>query len=495
MKKYAVMVLFALILFSSFADAQLADSPSPTLKINSKHTGLSQYATDIEKPYLKWKFDTGDGVETSPAVGADGTIYTGSFINDFYAFNPDGTVKWKFTREGEHFRSSPTIAKDGTLYVPAVYDLSPQYSEHLGFAVDFGTPKLYAIDPNGTEKWEFVLGGRMGGVLYSPAIGTDGTIYMISGGAKMPNATGGDKFWAIYPNGTAKWSFDTDEAMYSSAAIADDGTIYFGCADGNFYALTPEGEEKWRFNTGPDAVKRDSIFDAVPSIGPDGTIYIGSRDKNLYALTPEGKEKWHFTTNDTIEATASIAKDGTLYVGVIDRSPNDKNLYAVSPEGKELWRFETGNGVFATPVIDANGILYFGSYDQNLYSLYPNGTERWRFPVHGGIVMPPTIDANGTIYFGSWDHYFYAIDGIERETATVCGDGFCEDGEEIGCRKDCNIKIVCGDGICDEGESYCHDDCEIGQENPDVVDGYQDTKEVGIFQSIIDFFRKLLGFG
>jgi len=483
-----IVFVLAFLLLAAPVYAQLADSPSPTLKVNSKHNGLSEFATDIEKPFLKWRFDTGEGVESSPAIGSDGTIYTGSFINNFYAFNPDGTVKWTFTRAGEHFRSSPTIGKDGTIYVPAIYGLSPEYSEHLGFSVDFGTPKLYALNPGGTVKWEFILGGRMGGILYSPAIASDGTIYMISGGAKMPGAVGGDKFWAINPDGTAKWSFTTGDAMYSAAALADDGTIYFGCTDGNLYALTPEGKEKWRFNTGPDAVKRDSIFDSVPSIGPDGTIYIGSRDKNLYALTPGGREKWHFTAEDVIEATPSIARDGTLYVGVIDKTTLDKNLYALNPDGVELWRFETGGGVFATPVIDSNGILYFGSYDKNLYSLNPDGTERWRFPVHGGIVMPPVIGADGTIYFGSWDNYFYAVDGIERELEAVCGDGFCEEGEGTSCREDCPSMMVCDDGFCDEDEMNCHDDC--GDKKWD--DGGEFQEPAGnFFKRIINFLIKL----
>lgn len=409
-----ILLVLILIFFSAkIASAQLANSPSPTLKVNEKHTGLSPYSTNIEKPNLKWKFDSKDGIESSPAIGKDGTIYFGAFSDYFYALNSDGTVKWKFTRENEHFRSSPTIGEDGTIYFIGVFGLRPLFSAHLGEEVDSGTPKLYALNPDGTVKWEFVLGGGISGLVYSPAIGKDGTIYCISGGEDMPGATDGDKFWAINPDGTEKWHFVTEDAMFSAGAIADDGTIYFGCADGNFYALNPDGTEKWRFNTGPGAKKRDDIWDCVPSIGKDGTVYVGSYDKNLYAFNPDGTVKWKFKMNDIIETTPSIAEDGTIYAGTYSPS-NDKYLYALNPDGTLKWKYETGQGVYAAPVIDANGILFFGSYDSYLYSLNPDGTERWKYKTDGGIVVPPVIDANGVVYVGSWDKHLYAIDGNKK---------------------------------------------------------------------------------
>ena len=39
-------------------------------------------------------------MSSSPAVGADGTIYVGSSDDNLYAVNPDGTQKWKFTTAG-----------------------------------------------------------------------------------------------------------------------------------------------------------------------------------------------------------------------------------------------------------------------------------------------------------------------------------------------------------------------------------------------------------
>jgi outer membrane protein assembly factor BamB len=424
------ILIIMLAICSLSSSAQLADTCWPTYRGNLKRTGLSPYTTDIETPHIKWKFNCENGVESSPAIGADGTIYCGSFTDNFFAINPNGTERWRYTRENVHFRCSPTIDEDGTIYVIGICDLRTMYNPTVGDD-DFGYPTLIALYPNGTLKWEFNAGGLSSGILYSPGIASDGSIYQITGGAKMSmEDDGGDGFWAIKSDGTEKWFFPTGDAQYSASAIADDETVYFGCTDGNLYALYPNGTLKWSF-INDDGDLSDNCFNAVPSIGPDGIIYAGSKDQNLYALYPNGTMKWNFKMNSTVEATPSIGPDGTIYAG--GYAPSDeKYLYALDPDdGSIYWRFETGSGVYGTPAIDANGILYFGSYDSNIYSLNPDGTERWRIKTNGGICMPPSIDSNGTVYVGSWDNYLYAIDGNvpEGEAGDAAVDGEDDNGE------------------------------------------------------------------
>jgi hypothetical protein len=110
----------------------------------------------------KWAFGVaGDGnIASSPAIGADGTIYVGSHAGYVYAINPDGTQKWTFATIGAASStfgvdSSPAIGADGTVYVGS-------WDGHL-----------YAINPDGSQKWAFDAGA---GVTSSPAIGADGTV-------------------------------------------------------------------------------------------------------------------------------------------------------------------------------------------------------------------------------------------------------------------------------------------------------------------------------
>src|SRR5208283_1850753 len=98
--------------------AQLAASPWPMYHHDLRHTGLSTVDTSANQGTLKWKFATGASLDSSPAVGADGTIYIGSEDNNLYALNPNGRhrLKWKFA-VGYNEMASPVVGADGTIYV------------------------------------------------------------------------------------------------------------------------------------------------------------------------------------------------------------------------------------------------------------------------------------------------------------------------------------------------------------------------------------------
>ncbi len=98
-------------------------------------------------------------------------------------------------------------------------------------------------------------------------MGADRTIYI-----------GSDVLYAINPDGGQKWKFTTGGPVDSSPAIGTDGTIYVGSNDDNVYAINPDGNRKWKFTTATGAF----VFSS-PAVGADGTIYIGSQDRNLYA--------------------------------------------------------------------------------------------------------------------------------------------------------------------------------------------------------------------
>jgi len=132
--------------------------------------------------------------------------------------------KWRFYFSG-YMDDSPTIDKDGTIYCKGAYNYLDRY--------------LYAINPDGTEKWKYQAAGLILGS--SPAIAEDGTIYFGCWDSYL---------YALYRNGTLKWRFLAyDSNIFSSPAIAEDGTVYFGGMgpgdNGRIYAVNPNGTEKW----------------------------------------------------------------------------------------------------------------------------------------------------------------------------------------------------------------------------------------------------------
>ena len=115
--------------------------------------------------FLQWQLDAPHSF-TLPAIASDGTLYMGTFGSGLWAVNPNGTIKWQTSPGGQSdFDAPPTIGGDGTIYVA------------------YGS--LYAVNPNSTLKWSTPLCGGAGADLGvdEPVIGSDGTIYLRGEGA------------------------------------------------------------------------------------------------------------------------------------------------------------------------------------------------------------------------------------------------------------------------------------------------------------------------
>jgi len=334
------------------------------------HTGLSPYNT-TDNPYDElWKFRTEGWMNGGIIIGNNETLYFGNSNFYLYAVYPNGTEKWRYG-SGMSIDTSPAIADDGTIYVGSWDDY------------------LHAVYPNGTIIWKF---DALDTIASSPAIGEDGTIYF---GTMGPGNYG--RVWAINPNGTEKWHYDTGFWITAGPAIGNDGTVYIGSGDQYFYTLYPNnGTLRWRFKT-------EDYIKGPPSIADDGTIYIGSWDGYLYSLYPNGTLKWKHGIGAGTESNPSIGPDGTIYVG-------GGYLYAIYRNGTRKWTFDFGEDRHShrsSPAISADGIIYIGLIigdDQGgeIVAVNPDGTERWRkWIADHEVQSSPAIGSDGTIYIGS----------------------------------------------------------------------------------------------
>ena len=344
------------------------DSPWPMYCHDVQHTGRSPYSAGENQGDVKWIFQTMIGIESSAAIGTDGTIYIGSNGWCILALNPNGTEKWRYTTE-DWVRSDPAIAEDGTIYVGC--------DDHY----------FYALYPNGTLKWKFDAEDT---VKSSPAIADDGTIYF---GVIGPGWEIG-RLYALYPNGSVKWYYDTSEWIYSSPAIDTNGTIYFTSNDHYLYALYPNGTLKWRYPMGD--------LCSSPSIADDGTIYFSCWDGYLHAVWPNGTRRWIHSIDWGSPVTPTIGADGTIYTG-------QKYLYAVRPDGTRKWTFEMEQyqEVTTSCAISAEGTIFFGSTSNAntngyLYAVSSDGIELWKQSITNEITFSnPAIGEDGTIYIGT----------------------------------------------------------------------------------------------
>lgn len=281
------------------------------------------------------------------------TLFTPTrpIINTFYSV--DGSVS-----------SAPVVGSDGTIYVG------------LGDG-------LTALSSTGSHLWTFPSGP----VVKSPVVASSGTVYA---------ATANGMLYAVNPNGTQKWAFNTASFLDNSPAVGPDGTIYLGTLDGNIYAVDPEGDLVWRYEAG-------GLISSSIALDGSGNVYFGGSGR-IFALNFDGSPRWSLLTGAAVEASPALTLDGTMYIGSVNNT-----FYALTNNRSIKWSFTTGGPINSSAAIASNGTVYVGSSDDKLYAFNPNGTLRWAYPTGGDVDSSPAIDQDGTIIFGSNDGWIYAL--------------------------------------------------------------------------------------
>jgi len=278
--------------------------------------------------------------------------------------------------------------------------VSPAIDRNGTIYVAGGDYSFYAVYPNGTKKWQFESNGFYWA---TPALASDGTIYI---------GSTDNKLYAINPNGTLKWNLKVGDGwVYGSAAIDSDGIIYATSSFGqNICAIYPNGTKKWSYHTDGKVYSSPAVTDYdIESEYDIDTVYCGSNDGYLYALCSDnGSLKWRYKTGGYIQTAAAIGDDGTIYFGSWDGY-----FYSLYPNGTLRWRYLTRLIDDSSAAIAEDGTIYIGSVlpetGGNVYSFNPDGTENWVFETGGEIYSSPAVDNNEIVYIGSHDGFLYAI--------------------------------------------------------------------------------------
>ncbi|SEP13004.1 PQQ-binding-like beta-propeller repeat protein [Paenibacillus sp. OV219] len=376
-----------------------------------------------ETPTIKWSFDSGGWIDSSPAIGADDTIYFGSTSGAFFAVSPNGELKWKydFTSDVE-IRTSPVIAADGTIYV-GVMHVGPGQPNLFCTSGSCTNGLLAALSPQGTLKWSLPIPEVI--TTTSPVIGKDGTIYIGSGSYIDPG-----KLYAVSPDGQIKWSSylaNQEDGFASAPVIFADGTIF---AQDEFINQAGErlGNMTWSWPT----------FSS-PVIAPNGTSYFGDYGSELTAFrtgTGYVRPQWMILLVDSptgphrISASPALGSNGVLYIGHEDGSlysvnpvdvptaspiamtDSDGNYmfnayyFGALPKSKVNWSVPT-SAWSNSPIIGNDGIIYMGNNDGQLVAVNPDGTQKWSIQA-GDHIYNQSIGRNHRIYVAS-GNVLYAI--------------------------------------------------------------------------------------
>ena len=232
---------------------------------------------------------------------------------------------------------------------------------HDGQTFYMGSPTkptgLFAVSAI-TEQvvWSYATTGNVYGE--GPAVGPDGTIYF---------SDEGGTFYAISPSGSLKWQHNVGKGQNASPAVTSDGTVYV-IASGELTALDANGGTKW-----------SATLDGTPGgivVDAEGTVYAGT-NTGIWAYSESGSQKWKSAEAYAVtERGGSLAiHDGILYA-VLKAKGGCVALDAAT--GNELWQYETSENDCYHPVVDTEGNVYFCEKNGYVYSVSKSGSLRWK---------------------------------------------------------------------------------------------------------------------
>ncbi len=266
--------------------------------------------------------------------------------------------------------SNPVFSPDGkTTYIPT------------------STPAghLFAIDVvSGEFKWVFAISQITygGGALVAP----DGTIYQCVRNATINNV------YAINPNGTQKWAVKLDAAIGAFPALSADGVLYCLTNKSTLYALdASSGAIKWQQSL-------DGATGSAVAIDKAGNVYAGT-SAAIYSFKPNKEQNWKLEEVNVTEQATFALKDQVLYATL-----KNGGLVAVDmTNGTKKWTYPTTKGDAYFPIADKNGNVYFTEKgSQTVHAVNASGSKIWEKNVGNNLnYSGGALSTDGILYIGT----------------------------------------------------------------------------------------------
>lgn len=224
----------------------------------------------------RWKFPTGGEIYSSAAV-TEGRILFGSYDNNLYCLNLDGTQAWKFATQG-YVHCAPAVMHGATFIAGC--------DEHLR-TIDIKT---------GEQLNELALGTYL---IASPAV-IEQHLYV--------GTFQGEVVAVNWKAGEIVWTCQAGDGEFRSSAAVTNELVVVGSRDKHVHAIErATGKKVWSFPT------RQKVESSPVIVGE--RVFVGSNDGNLYELgLQDGKERWKFNAGSALSGSPAVG-EGVLVIG------------------------------------------------------------------------------------------------------------------------------------------------------------------------------------
>ncbi|MEE8522696.1 MAG: PQQ-binding-like beta-propeller repeat protein [Thermoanaerobaculia bacterium] len=289
------------------------------------------YALTLDGGSVKWKYETGDEIKSSPLV-FDGSVYFGDELGRFHAVDAaTGKPRW-------------TIEVDASVTGSA--NLSPAGCLLFGSYDNF----LYCVSPaDGKVRWKVETEGYVHG---TPAVADGKAVSSgCDGYLRIVDAADGAEIKKVELGGY----------VAASPAVRD-GITYVGTFESEVLAIDLEsGEIAWTYKH----PKRQFPFYASPAVTAERVI-VGGRDKMIHALDAKtGEALWTYSSTARFDSSPVVSGDRVF---VADQA--GELLALALADGEVQWSFESGDSFTASPAI-ARGRLVISTESGTVYCFAP----------------------------------------------------------------------------------------------------------------------------
>ena len=245
---------------------------------------------------------------------------------------------------------SPAVASDGSLYMGSQAGVS-------------------LVAPDGAVRWSL----RFGLVSGTPAITPEGHAAV---GAQPGEVL-------VVAGGTVRQRASVGGGVRGSPLVLGDGSIVVAAYDQAVHRLDAEGRRLFRTQV-PGSVRGMVARTRDRLVVPSG--------EEVLFLTLDGRIAERGDVGSEIALGPAVAADGSVWVVT-----GEGALFAVEPDGSIRVRSELGvrPSMASNLAIAPDGTLRFATSDAGLVAVGAGGTERWRYEADGPVVGGITVDSGG----------------------------------------------------------------------------------------------------
>lgn len=337
---------------------------------------------------IRWRFQAdAEYIESRPAIGPDGTVYTIDMNGNLYALSPDGALKWIFNATGTGF-GNVTVGPDGSVYTGS-------------------TDAIFALAPDGSLKWKFDQ-SPPAMILLGPDAGPDGNIYAVG--------TQGMGVFSLTPEGRLRWSSPEN---YDRPIVTLQEIVFGPLAQSRLYFHANRHLRGLTLDGSPVFTYADALYmgDNQLAVAPDGSVYSNLFDARgpgllLGKFDNDGNLIWRifdrFTTSTNVLSTPDVGPDGVVYDG-----RNLISLLAVNPDSSVRWQYVDSGILFEPAVSPLNDLIFVGGeldFGQAGFfaAVSTSGVLLWKvtLPIENGLDIIPMSRARftpdgQTVYIGT----------------------------------------------------------------------------------------------